>query len=82
MQECLLKKSEALKLTNEAWRSKNVPLDELVKNYGDYYKFKQSKGAEKMNVIETATKEMNKWKKLLSIYPPRCSTASPSWRKV
>lgn len=45
-------------------KSKNVPLDELVKNYGDYYKFKQSKGAEKMNVIETATKEMKKWKKL------------------
>lgn len=45
-------------------KSKNVPLDELVKNYGDYYKFKQSKGAEKMNVIETAIKEMKKWKKL------------------
>lgn len=45
-------------------KSKNVPLDELVKNYGDYYKFKQSKGAEKMNVIETATKEMKRWKKL------------------
>lgn len=45
-------------------KSKKVPLDELVKNYGDYYKFKQSKGAEKMNVIETATKEMNKWKEL------------------
>ena len=45
-------------------KSKNVPLDELVKNYGDYYKFKQSKGAEKMNVIETATEEMNNWKKL------------------
>lgn len=45
-------------------KSKNVPLDELVKNYGDYYKFKQSKGAEKMNVIETATKEMKNWKKL------------------
>lgn len=43
---------------------KKVPLDELVKNYGDYYKFKQSKGAEKMNVIETATKEMKKWKEL------------------
>lgn len=45
-------------------KSKKVPLDELVKNYGDYYKFKQSKGAEKMNVIETATKEMKKWKEL------------------
>lgn len=45
-------------------KSKKVPLDELVKNYGDYYKFKQSKGAEKMNVIETATKEMKKWKDL------------------
>lgn len=45
-------------------KSKNVPLDELVKNYGDYYKFKQSKGAEKMNVIETATKEMKRWKDL------------------
>ena len=43
-------------------KSKKVPLDELVKNYGDYYKFKQSKGAEKMNVIETATKEMKRWK--------------------
>ena len=45
-------------------KSKKVPLDELVKNYGDYYKFKQSKGAEKMNVIETATKEMKTWKEL------------------
>lgn len=45
-------------------KSKKVPLDELVKNYGDYYKFKQSKGAEKMNVIETATKEMKRWKDL------------------
>lgn len=45
-------------------KSKKVPLDELVKNYGDYYKFKQSKGAEKMNIIETATKEMKKWKEL------------------
>ena len=45
-------------------KSKKVPLDELVKNYDDYYKFKQSKGAEKMNVIETATKEMKKWKEL------------------
>ena len=45
-------------------KSKKVPLDELVKNYGDYYKFKQSKGAEKMNVIETATKEIKKWKEL------------------
>lgn len=45
-------------------KSKKVPLDELVKNYGDDYKFKQSKGAEKMNVIETATKEMKKWKEL------------------
>lgn len=36
----------------------------LVKNYGDYYKFKQSKGAEKMNVIETAAKEMKRWKDL------------------
>lgn len=45
-------------------KSKKVPLDELVKNYGDYYKFKQSNGAEKMNVIETATKEMKKWKEL------------------
>lgn len=45
-------------------KSKKVPLDELVKNYGDYYKFKQSKGAEKMNVIETANKEMKKWKEL------------------
>lgn len=45
-------------------KSKKVPLDELVKNYGDYYKFKQSKGAEKMNVIETATKEMKEWKEL------------------
>lgn len=45
-------------------KSKKVPLDELVKNYGDYYKFKQSKGAEKMNVIEMATKEMKKWKEL------------------
>lgn len=45
-------------------KSKKVPLDELVKNYGDYYKFKQSKGAEKMNVIETATKEMKRWKNL------------------
>lgn len=45
-------------------KSKKVPLDEMVKNYGDYYKFKQSKGAEKMNVIETATKEMKKWKEL------------------
>jgi hypothetical protein len=45
-------------------KSKKVPLDELVKNYGDYYKFKQSKGAEKMNVIEKATKEMKKWKEL------------------
>lgn len=45
-------------------KSKKVPLDELVKNYGDYYKFKQSKGADKMNVIETATKEMKRWKDL------------------
>ena len=45
-------------------KSKKVPLDELVKNYGDYYKFKKSKGAEKMNVIETATKEMKRWKDL------------------
>lgn len=45
-------------------KSKKVPLDEMVKNYGDYYKFKQSKGAEKMNVIETATKEMKRWKDL------------------
>ena len=45
-------------------KSKKVPLDELVKNYGDYYRFKQSKGAEKMNVIETATKEMKRWKEL------------------
>ena len=45
-------------------KSKKVPLDEMVKNYGDYYKFKQSKGAEKMNVIETATKEMKRWKEL------------------
>jgi hypothetical protein len=45
-------------------KSKNVPLDEMVKNYGDYYKFKQSKGAEKMNVIETATKEMKRWREL------------------
>lgn len=45
-------------------KSNKVPLDELVKNYGDYYKFKQSKGAEKMNVIETATKEMKRWKEL------------------
>ena len=45
-------------------KSKKVPLDEMVKNYGDYYKFKQSKGAEKMNVIETATKEMKRWREL------------------
>ena len=59
-----LEETEKMIANAKRLKSKKVPLDELVKNYGDYYKFKQSKGAEKMNVIETATKEMNKWKKL------------------
>lgn len=59
-----LNETEKMIANAKRLKSKNVPLDELVKNYGDYYKFKQSKEAEKMNVIETATKEMNKWKKL------------------
>lgn len=45
-------------------KSKNVPVDELVRNYGDYFKFKQSKDAEKINVIEAADKQMREWKKL------------------
>ena len=59
-----LDETEKLIANAKRLKSKKVPLDELVKNYGDYYKFKQSKGAEKMNVIETATKEMKKWKEL------------------
>ena len=59
-----LDETEKMIANTKRLKSKNVPLDELVKNYGDYYKFKQSKGAEKMNVIETATKEMKNWKKL------------------
>lgn len=45
-------------------KSKNVPVDELVRNYGDYFKFKQSKDAEKINVIEAADKQMREWRKL------------------
>lgn len=45
-------------------KSKNVPVDELVRNYGDYFKFKQSKDAEKINVIEAADMQMREWKKL------------------
>ena len=45
-------------------KSKNVPVDELVRNYGDYFKFKQSKDSEKINVIEAADKQMREWKKL------------------
>ena len=45
-------------------KSKNVPVDELVRNYGDYFKFKQSKDAEKINVIEAADKQMREWKDL------------------
>lgn len=59
-----LDETEKMMANAKRLKSKKVPLDELVKNYGDYYKFKQSKGAEKMNVIETATKEMKKWKEL------------------
>ena len=59
-----LDETEKMIVNAKRLKSKKVPLDELVKNYGDYYKFKQSKGAEKMNVIETATKEMKKWKEL------------------
>lgn len=59
-----LDETEKMMANAKRLKSKKVPLDEMVKNYGDYYKFKQSKGAEKMNIIETATKEMKRWKDL------------------
>lgn len=44
--------------------SKNVPADQLLRNYSDYFKFQDSKEAMKVQVIEDADKTMKKWKKL------------------
>lgn len=45
-------------------KSKNVPADQLLRNYSDYFKFQDSKEAMKVQVIEEADKMMKKWKKL------------------
>lgn len=45
-------------------KSKNVPVDQLLRNYSDYFKFQDSKEAMKVQVIEDADKMMKKWKKL------------------
>lgn len=45
-------------------KSKNVPADQLLRNYSDYFKFQDSKEAMKVQVIEDADKTMKKWKKL------------------
>lgn len=45
-------------------KSKNVPADQLLRNYSDYFKFQDSKEAMKVQVIEDADKMMKKWKKL------------------
>ena len=44
--------------------SKNVPADQLLRNYSDYFKFQDSKEAMKVQVIEDADKTIKKWKKL------------------
>ena len=44
--------------------SKNVPVDQLLRNYSDYFKFQDSKEAMKVQVIEDADKTIKKWKKL------------------
>lgn len=44
--------------------SKNVPADQLLRNYSDYFKFQNSKEAMKVQVIEDADKTIKKWKKL------------------
>ena len=44
--------------------SKNVPADQLLRNYSDYFKFQDSKEAMKVQVIEDADKMIKKWKKL------------------
>ena len=59
-----LDETEKARSNVQRLKSKNVPVDELVRNYGDYFKFKQSKDAEKINVIEAADKQMREWKKL------------------
>lgn len=59
-----LEETEKARSNVKRLKSKNVPVDELVRNYGDYFKFKQSKDAEKINVIEAADKQMREWKKL------------------
>ena len=45
-------------------KSKNVPADQLLRNYSDYFKFQDSKEAMKVQVIEDADKTIKKWKKL------------------
>lgn len=45
-------------------KSKNVPVDQLLRNYSDYFKLQDSKEAMKVQVIEDADKMMKKWKKL------------------
>lgn len=44
--------------------SKNVPADQLLRNYSDYFKFQDSKEATKVQVIEDADEMIKKWKKL------------------
>lgn len=45
-------------------KSKNVPADQLLRNYSDYFKFQDSKEAMKVQVIEEADKMIKEWKKL------------------
>ncbi len=45
-------------------KSKNVPLDKRLENIGYYYKFSNSKDAEKMQVIQQAERQMKRLKKL------------------
>jgi len=45
-------------------KSKNVPIDKRLQNIGEYYHFQNSKGAEKVRVIDLAEKQMKQWKEL------------------
>lgn len=45
-------------------KSKNVPIDQKLRNFADYYNFQNSKDAGKIRVIENAERQMSRWKKL------------------
>jgi hypothetical protein len=45
-------------------KSKNVPIEKRISNYSDYYRFQNSKEAAKVEAIELAEKQMERWKKM------------------